>query len=484
MVWWIGFSHRRETSAPAPAGTIRSLAVLPLENLSRDQDQEYFADGMTDELITQLAKISALRVISRTSVMRFKGTRKPLAEIAQELKVDAVVEGSVVRSAEHVRVTAQVIQVHPEKLLWAERYDRPLGDIVILQGALAREIAQTIRIALTPEEQNRLANMRPVNRDAYEALLKGRYYWNKRTEETTKKAMEYFREAISKDPTSALAYTGLSDSYLSLALTEALQEVLTPTEAFPKATAAVNKALEIDDTLAEAHATLAHIKFQYDRDWTGAEREFKRSIALNANYASAHHWYALCLMWMGRLDEALDEIKRARELDPLSLAINANVGFVLAVGRHYDQAIGQLLKTLEMEPNFALAHSRLGQAYLLSGRPVDAVPELKKAVALSGSPRAMAELGLAYSLAGNRSEALNLLGQLKERSKQRHVSSFNMALIYGGLGDKKRTLDYLDKAHEERSPSLNMLILSPAFTTLRGDPRFSAMIRRLGLTPF
>jgi tetratricopeptide (TPR) repeat protein len=263
-----------------------------------------------------------------------------------------------------------------------------------------------------------------------------------------------------------------------------LQEVLTPTEAFPKARAAVNRALEIDDTLAEAHASLAHIKFQYDRDWAGAEREFKRAIALNSNYASAHHWYALCLMWMGRLDEALDEIRRARDLDPLSLAINANVGFILAVARQYDQAIEQLGKTLEMEPNFALAHSRLGQTYLLSGRLGDAVPELKKAVALTGSPRAMAEVGLAYSLAGNRSEALNLLGQLKEQSKQRHVSSFNMALIYGGLGDKERALEYLDKAQEERSPSLNMLILSPAFTTLRGDPRFSAMIRRLGLKPF
>jgi tetratricopeptide (TPR) repeat protein len=407
-----------------------------------------------------------------------------LAEIAQELNVDAVVDGSVARSAERVRVTVQVIQVNPEKLLWAERYDRALGDIVILQGTLAREIAHTIRISLTPGEQARLGNVRPVNRDAYEALLRGRYYWSKRTEATTKKAMEYFREAIEKDPTYARAFVGLADSYMSLALLEALQEVLPPREAFPKATAAVNKALEIDNTLSEAHATLAHIKFQYDRDWVGAEREFKRAIELNPNYADAHHWYALCLMWMGRQDDAVAEIQLARELDPLSLTINANVAWILAIGQQYEQAIEQGRKTLEMDPNFALGRYRLGQTYVLSGKYSEAVAELKKAHALSGSPRAMAELGLAYALAGNRSEALKLLGQLTEESKQRHISPFNLAVIYGGLGDNGRALECLEKAYEERSPSLNLLKLSPAFTSLRGDPRFVAMVRSLGMEAF
>jgi TolB-like protein/Flp pilus assembly protein TadD len=481
---WIGLSVRRQASTPAPTGTIRSIAVLPLQNQSRDQEEEYFADGMTDELITQLAKIGSLRVISRTSVMRLKGIGKTLAEIAHELNVDAVVEGSVARSAERVRVTAQVIQVNPEKLLWDERYDRALGDIVILQGTLAREIAHTIRIALTPDEQERLANIGPVNPDAYEALLRGRYYWNKRTEATTTKAMDYFREAIEKDPTYARAFVGLSDSYVSLAILEALQEVLPPREAFPKATAAVNTALEMDNTLAEAHASLAHIKFQYDRDWTGAERAFKRAIELHPNYADAHHWYALCLMWMGRQDEALGEIQRARELDPLSFTINTNVAWILAIGQQYEQAIEQCRKTLEMDPNFALGRYRLGQTYVLSGTYSEAVAELKKAVALSGSPRAMAELGLAYALGGNRSEALELLGQLKEQSKQRHISPFNLAVIYGGLGDKGRALDWLERAYEERSPSLNLLKLSPAFTSLRGDARFDAMVRGLGLEAF
>ena len=484
IVWWIGLSARRQASAPAPTGTIRSIAVLPLQNQSRDQEQEYFADGITDELITQLGKIGSLRVISRTSVMRLKGTRKALAEIAQDLNVDAVVEGSVARSAERVRVTAQVIQVNPEKLLWAERYDRALGDIVMLQGELAREITNAIRIALNADEQARLGDVRPVNRDAYEALLKGRYYRNKRTEATTKKAMEYFREAIEKDPSYALAFASLSDSYISLALSEALQEVLPAREAFPQARAAVNRALAIDDTLGEAHATLGHIRFQYDRDWAGAEKEFKRAIELNPNYAGAHHWYALCLVWMGRQDEALDEIRRARELDPLSLIINASVAWILAIGEQYEQAIDQSRKTIEMDPSFALGHYRLGQTYVLSGRYVEAVAALKRALALSGNPRVTAELGLAHALAGNRGEALKLVGQLNEQSKQRYISPFNRAVIYGGLGDKRRAMEWLEKAYEERSVSLNLLKLSPAFISLRGDARFDAMVRGLGMEAF
>ena len=484
IVWWIGLSARRQASAPAPTGTIRSIAVLPLQNQSRDQEQEYFADGITDELITQLGKIGSLRVISRTSVMRLKGTRKALAEIAQDLNVDAVVEGSVARSAERVRVTAQVIQVNPEKLLWAERYDRALGDIVMLQGELAREITNAIRIALNADEQARLGDVRPVNRDAYEALLKGRYYRNKRTEATTKKAMEYFREAIEKDPSYALAFASLSDSYISFALSEALQEVLPAREAFPQARAAVNRALAIDDTLAEAHATLGHIKFQYDRDWTDAEKEFKRAIELNPNYAGAHHWYALCLVWMGRQDEALEEIRRARELDPLSLILNASVAWILAIGEQYEQAIDQSRKTIEIDPSFPLGHYRLGQTYVLSGRYVEAVAALEKARALSGNPRVTAELGLAHALAGNRGEALKLVGQLNEQSKQRYISPFNRAVIYGGLGDKRRAMEWLEKAYDERSVSLNLLKLSPAFISLRGDARFDAMVRSLGMEAF
>lgn len=462
---------------------VRSLAVLPLENLSGDPEQEYFADGMTDDLITHLAKLSSLRVISRTSIMRFKGTRKSLSEIARELNVDAVVEGTIIRSAERVRVTAQVVRANPEQHLWAESYDRPLGDVVLLQGELANEITRAIRIQLTPQEQTRLTSARPVNAEAYEACLKGRYFWSKRTEATNKKAIEYFQLAIEKEPTYALAYAGLADSYASPAIAEALQESVPPAEAFPRAKAAAIRALELDDTLAEAHASLATVKFLYDRDWAVSEAEFKRALQLNPNYANAHMWYAQSLVWMQR-DEAVDEAHRARDLDPLSLVINANLGFILGVTRHYDLGIEQIRKTLDMDPNFALAHYRFGQILILKGMNKEAIPELEKAVALSGgSPRATAELALAHAQMGNKKQALKLLDDLKQLSKQRYVSPFNLGLIYGAVGDKNQALEWLEKAHEQRSPSLNLLNLSPAFKNLRSEPRFIELVHNVGLPP-
>jgi TolB-like protein/DNA-binding winged helix-turn-helix (wHTH) protein/Flp pilus assembly protein TadD len=474
-------ASRRRVAAAVPA-PIHSLAVLPLDNLSGDPAQDYFADGITDELITQLARISALRVISRTSSMRLKGTRKSLPEIARDLDVEAVVEGTVVRGPGRVRVTAQVIQVNPEKHLMAERYDRPLDDIASVQGQLAREISEAIRIKLTPQEQTRLASMRPINSEAYEAFLKGRYYWGRRTEATTVKAMESFQQAIEKEPEYAAAYAGLADSYFSLALAEALQEVMPPNDAFPKAREAANRALGIDPTLAEPHATLGMVKFNYDRDWKGSEQEFKLAIDLNGNYANAHHWYAMSLMWLDRFDEALAQVRRARELDPLSLVINANLGFVLSVARRYDEGIEQVRRTLEMDPNFAHAHFRLGQIDVMRGMYAQAIPELENAIRLSGgSPRATAELGLAYALQGNRNAALKLLGVLRDRSRQRYVSPANLALIYGGLGDKDRTLEWLDKAYAERSPTLSLLRVTPAFESVRTEPRFRLLVTRIGL---
>jgi len=464
------------------APPVRSLAVLPLENLSGDPEQEYFADGMTDDLITQLAKISSLRVISRTSVMRFKGTRKSLGDIARELNVDAVVEGTIIRSPERVRVTAQVVRANPEQHLWAESYDRPLGDVVLLQGELTNEISRAIRIQLTPQEQTRLASARPVNPEAYEACLKGRYFWGKRTEATNKKAIEYFQLAIEKEPTYALAYAGLADSYASTAISGALQESVPPSEGFPKAEAAATKALELDDTLADAHASLATAKFLYDRDWAVAETEFKRALKLNPNYANAHMSYAQSLLWMQRPCEAVDEAHRARDLDPLSLVINANLGLILGFTRHYDLAIEQIRKTLDMDPNFGLAHYRLGQILILKGMNKEAVPELERAVALSGgSPRATAELALAHAQMGNKKQALKLLDDLKQRSKQRYVSPFNLALIYSAVGDRNQALDWLEKANQERSPSLLVLNLNPAFKNLRSEPRFIELVRSVGL---
>jgi TolB-like protein/DNA-binding winged helix-turn-helix (wHTH) protein/Tfp pilus assembly protein PilF len=469
-------------SLRAPVVRVGSLAVLPLENLSRDVEQEYFADGMTDELITHLAKISALRVISRTSVMRFKGTRKSLPEIARELNVDAVVEGTVERSAQRVRVTAQLIQVNPEQHLWAERYERPLGDVVVLQGELARRISDAIHIKLTPQDRQRLALIQPVDQQAYEAYLKGRYYWGKRTEEATKKAIEFFTRAVEKKPDYALAYVGLADCYYSLSLSEALQEVLPPQEALTKALAAIQRALAIEDRLGEAHASRGIIRWLYERDWPGAEAEFKRAIELNPNYANAHHWYGINSLWVNRGEQARAEVQRARQLDPLSLVINANLGFVFAATNAHAEGIDQCRKTLEMDPNFAHAYFRLGQIYVLMGRNEDAITELQKAISLSGgSSRAVAELGLAYAQARKKREARKLIDELTEKSKQHYVSAFNFAVIYGGLGETERTLEWLEKADQERSPSLNLLNFSPAFRKLQGHPRFTELVRRAGL---
>ena len=472
----------RERHPRTPSGAIRSLAVLPFENFSGDTRQEYVADGVTDELITQLSKVRALRVISRRSVMRSNGSHRPLTEIARELDVDAVVQGTVVESTDRVRVTAQVTQVNPERNLWAERYDRPRGDIVILQGILAREIANAIGVQLTPQERTLLARGRPVDPDAHEALLKGRYYWSKRSEAATEKAIAYFEQAIAKDPNEAMAFVGLSDAYLSLALSEALQEALPPKDAFPKARMAAQRALEIDESLGEAHASLGHIKFQYDRDWRGAELEFKRAIELSPNYAYAHLAYALCLMWMGRLEEAIAEMTRARQLDPLFPTIGPNLGFILARAHQYDRAIEECRKTLEFDPAFAFAHYRLGQIYILSGKYEEAIAPLKNSVGLSkGSPRAMAELGLAYALQGKTGQARALIKSLEQRSRERYVSPFNLALIYGGLRDNTRTLALLEEAERERSQSMNLLVLSPAFDGVRTDPRFTALVRHIGL---
>ena len=471
-LYWTRSNH-------ASTAPIYSLAVLPLENLSHDPEQEYFADGMTDDLITHLAKISSLRVISRTSVMRFKGTTKPLSEIARELNVDAVVEGTVMRSADRVRVTAQVVRADPEQHLWAESYDRPLGDAVILQGELAREISRAIRVQITPQEQTQLARTRPVNPEAYEAWLKGRYFWNKRTGAATKKAIEYFEGAIAKDPNYAQAYVGLADSYSSPALAEASGP---PDQAFPKAKAAASRALEIDSDLAEAHASLAHIKFLYDRDWTGSETEFHRAIELNPNYANAHHWYAVSLLWRDRRNEALEEIQRARDLDPLSLVINANMGLILAVAGDPDRGIEQCRKTLDMDPNFVIAHNWLGEILMMKGMNREAIQEWEKTVALSGgSPRAIAELGVAYARAGDKRQALKLLADLKNLSKQRYVSPFNLALIYAAVGDTNHALDSLDQAYAEHASALSILNVSPAFQGLRAEPRFVELVRKVGL---
>jgi TolB-like protein/DNA-binding winged helix-turn-helix (wHTH) protein/Tfp pilus assembly protein PilF len=457
---------------------IRSLAVLPLENLSGDASQNYFADGMTDELITDLAQISALRVISRTSVMAYKGARKPLPEIARELNVDAVIEGSVLRSGDQVRITAQLIEASTDRHLWSQSYDGELRDTLALQSRVASAIAEQIRINVTPQEQAALKNIKVVNPEAYESYLKGRYFWNKRTADGLKAALAYFKQAIDEDPRYAQAYSGSADTYALLG--DWQYAVMTPKEAFPEAKAAAIKALELDSTLGEAHNSLAFVLDAFDWDLDAAGKEFRRAIELNPGYATAHHWYAWHLSLLGRFDEAISEMRKAENLDPLSLIINADLAELLVIAHHYDESMAQSRKTIEMDPNFALAHNQLAQAYLQKHMYDEAVAELKKAVQLSGdSPTCIANLARAYVASGKTSEAIRLLNDLKKRSIHGYSNGSEIATIYASLGDTDQAMNWLEKAYEERfNPGV---LLRPGFDPLRSDPRFQDLERRVGL---
>lgn len=456
---------------------IRSLAVLPLENLSGDVAQEYFADGMTDELIATLGQIGALRVISRTSVMPYKRVRKPLPQIARELNVDAVVEGTVLRSGGEVRITAQLIEARADKHLWSESYDGDLRDTLTLQNKVARAIAEQIRINLSPQEQATLKHGKVVDPQAYEAYLKGRYFWNKRTGDDFEKAVEYFSHAIERDPNYAQAYSGLADTYALLGDWE--YGVLAPREAFPRAKAAAIKALQLDDTLGEAHTSLAFCLDGFEWDLKSADVEFRRGIELNPGYATAHHWYAWHLSLLGRNNEAIAELRKAQNLDPLSLIINADLAELLLIAHFTEESIRQSRKTIEMDVNFPLAHNQLALAYLQSQRYGEAISELQKAVQLSaGSPTCTANLARAYAVSGRRAEAVQLLGDLK-KPRGSYSNAAEIAVVYAALGDKDQAMAWLDKGYEERfNPGV---LLRPGFDSLRSDPRFQDLERRVGL---
>jgi serine/threonine-protein kinase len=472
---------RERVLGRAGAPRIESLAVLPLENLMGDPAQEYFVDGMTEALIADLAQIEALRVISRTSVMQYKGVKKPLPQIARELNVDAVIEGSVLRSGDRVRITAQLIQAVTDKHLWAQSYERDLRDVLALQSEVAGAIANEIKIKLTPQEQARLASARPVNPDAHEAYLKGRYYWNLRTEEGLKKGIEYFQQAIEKDPGYALAYAGLANTYDVLVT----WGVMAPKEGYPREKAAAFKALEMDETLAEAHASLGSARACYDWDWVGAEKEYKRAIELDPGYATGHEWYAEYLSAMGRHNEAIAEAKRAQELDPLSLIINAvEGGLVFFYARRYDEAIAQCRRTLELNAGFYPAHLFLGRAYEAEKLYAEAISEYQKAIALEqGNPLLAAELARGYAAAGKRTEAVNIISRLEELSKRRYVSSYVTAQIYTALGDTNQAFAWLEKAYEERPYELVYLNVDLRFDRLRSDLRFQDLLRRMNFPP-
>jgi TolB-like protein/DNA-binding winged helix-turn-helix (wHTH) protein/Flp pilus assembly protein TadD len=451
-----------------PASAIRSLAVLPLESLSNDASQDYFADGMTDELISDLGQISALRVISRTSVMGYKHARKPLPQIAHELNVDAIVEGTVLRSGDQVRITAQLIDAAADKHLWSQSYEGELKDTLALQNQVARAIADQIRINLNPQV---------VIPEAYESYLKGRYFWNKRTPDSLKVALAYFNQAIDQDPTYAHAYSGLADTYALLG--DWQYGVMTPKEALPKAKAAAMKALDLDSTLSEAHNSLAFCFDAFDWDLESAGKEFQRAIELNPGYATAHHWYAWHLSLLGRYDEAIEEMRKAKSLDPLSLIINADLAELLVIAHFYDESIIQSRKTIEMDPNFALAHNQLAQAYLQKHMNGEAIAELQKAVELStGCPTCIANLARAYAASGRTSEVGKLLSDLKSHSNGGYSDAAEVSMVYAALGDKDQAMHWLELGYEQRfNPGV---LLRPGFDPLRSDPRFQDLVRRIG----
>ena len=457
---------------------IRSLAVLPLENLSGDAAQNYFSAGMTDELITDLAQISALRVISRTSVMVYKGAHKSLPQIARELNVDAVVEGTVLRAGDQVRITAQLIDASTDKHIWSQSYEGELRDTLALQDRVARAIAGQIQINLTPREQAALKSATVVNPQAYESYLKGRYFWSKRTAGGLKVALAYFNQAIEEDPNYAQAYSGLADTYALLG--DWQYAAMTPKEAYPKAKAAALKAVKLDNALGEAHKSLAFVLDGFDWDLDAAGKEFRRAIELNPGYATAHHWYAWHLALLGQYDKAIAEMKKAESVDPLSLIINADLAELLVLAHSYDEAIEQSRKTIEMDPNFAMAHNQLAQAYLQKHMYDQAIAELQEAVQLSGgSPTCIANLARAYGLSGNRSEAMKLLNDLKSSSTARNSHASEVAAIYASLGDKDEAMNWLEKGYAERfNPGV---LIRPAFDPLRSDPRFQHLVQRVGL---
>jgi TolB-like protein/Tfp pilus assembly protein PilF len=454
---------------------IRSLAVLPLENRSGDPEQDFFADGMTDELISELAKISGIKVISRTSVMRFKNSKQLLPQIAKSLKVDAVVEGSVQRVGDRVRIKASLVYAGTDRELWTRSYDEDLRDVLTLESVVAKAIADEIQVQLTPLEQARLSRPRPENPQAHEAYLMGRYYWNKRTADGLLKSIAYLEQAIAKDPDYAIAYAALADSY------HVLPELtsVTAAEAFPKARTAALKALELDNSLAEAHTALASIKEDYDWDWKGAEASYERGIELSPGYMLAHAWYSNLLLELGRYPEALAQARIAQQLDPLSVLANDNLSAILFYAGENDQSIDQCRKTLEIDPTSSQAHRHLAQAYTQKQLYSEAIAELKKAIELSnGSPAARSELGYVFGISGNTEEARRILLQLKSGAD---VSPYHLAIVYMGLKESDKALEALNEAVKRRSAGVVHLKIARQFQDLRKDQRFERMLIDVGL---
>jgi TolB-like protein len=457
-----------------PPPRVQSIAVLPLESLSQDPEQEYFADGMTEELITTLGKIGALRVTSRTSVMRYKGTKKPLPQIAQELKVDALVEGTVLRSGDRVRITANLLDARTDHHLWAESYERDLRDVMSLQDDVARAIAEAITLNLTPQERASLADASPVNPEAYRLYLEGRYHAAKRTLPGFEKSFLLYQQAIAKDPGYASAYAGLAETYGLLPFYSGAVSK----EAFPKAKAAALKALELDNSLAEAHAAMGFVLFYGDWDWPGAERELKSAIELRPSFVISHHWYAEYLSAVGRHDEAIAEIKRAQELDPLSPLLYGIGGEIYTNARRNDEAVEQCRKALDLDPNYALAMQNMAGGYMGKRMYKEAATEYVMADRAYGMNNSSGQ-ALAYAITGKRADALRILRRLQEPANQQELMSILATRLFLALGMEREAVDWLEKAYAEHEAYAPFWNVHPAFDPLRSDPRFQALLRKM-----
>jgi TolB-like protein/tetratricopeptide (TPR) repeat protein len=468
----------KESGRPGgPSLPEKSIAVLPFDNLSRDPDNAYFTEGVQDEILTRLAKVADLKVISRTSTQHFKSAPEDLPRIAKQLGVAHVLEGSVQRANDQIRVNVQLINALTDAHLWAETFDRKLTDIFAVESEIAKTIADTLQAKLSGSEKHAIAARPTENTGAHQLYLKGRFFWNKRTGNDLKKSIDYFQQAITADPNYALAYAGVADAYVFLPGYTAG----TPKDCYPKAMAAAKKALELDDTLSEAHTALGLAIWYYDFDFSQANREFQRAIELNPNYATAHQQYGNnTLSALGRFDEAIAEGKRAVELDPLSLVINSDLGVDYFFARRYDEAIAQLHKTLEMDPGYYFAHVMLGQALEMKSAPDAAIAEYQKARALNDDPSVLGLLARAYGLSGNKTETEKILNQLRELSTQRYVAAYSFALVYLGLGDKEEALRWLEQSYQDRAGSdVGWIRVDPLVDPLRDDPRFEALAEKI-----
>jgi TolB-like protein/Flp pilus assembly protein TadD len=483
LPWQVGVrgvrSGAAEPVSPAAALDRRSIAVLPLMNLSPDPENEYFSDGLTEDILTQLSKIRRLKVISRTSVMQYKKTAKNLRDIGRELGVATILEGSVRKAANKVRISVQLIDAASDEHLWAETYDRELADIFAIQSDVARQITDALKAQVSPEERVRIEHRPTGDLEAYQAYLKGLFLWNQRRDESVTAGIAQFTRAIALDPGYAPAHVGLADSYI----VRGNFGTYRPREIYPAAKAAALKALELDEMLGEAHASLAQVHFNYDFDWTGAEREFTKAVELRPGYATAHHWYALYLSASGRFDQALAEIRRAQELDPLSAAIASNVGAVFFTARRYEEALTAILEALEQSPEFRSTHLYLGWVLLLTGAYTNALAALLKADALSSGLDVLTRgvLGFAYAKLGDREKAVHIADALTDRYSSSYASPVWIALVYLGLDDRPKALEWLERACADRDGWLRVIKTSQFFDDLRDTPEFAGVLRKIGL---